>query len=134
MKGSSWFKVFEIGTGFEFFSLFKNVSEILFRWQSDYVQGCSQNLTAYSNAPIHLDRNKAYKIALVNANIWYGWYNIDDTNNMFKYNDIVIKIPSGKNNIEYINRYVKKIIERNGDNPAKEAFYKTTTHFIPNLN
>ena len=95
--------------------------------KTDHVQGSSQNLTAYFNSQIQLDRSKAYQIALVNANIWYSWYNTDDTNNMFKYNDIVIKVPSGAYNIGDINRYIKKTIERNGDNPDN-------INILPNYN
>ena len=51
---------------------------------SSSAYGVSSNFTVYFNPPIELGVPRAYKFALISANIWYSWHNITAKNNKFR--------------------------------------------------
>ena len=69
---------------------------------------------------LELDRNKEYKIALVNLETYYSFPNIDETNNVFVYSPdngnswVKIKIPEGSYEIADINNTIKHEMEKRG--------------------
>ena len=82
-------------------------------------KGKSSNFTTKLNPPVRLDPNKDYKIALVNSELWYSWYNVTTSNNNFKYFNgkdwTTVKVPPGAYNIKDINTEIKNLIEDEGD-------------------
>lgn len=97
------------------------------------VKGSSQNFTVYMKPPLILDASDTYEIALMNASIWYSWYNINSSNQIFRYYNgtewKTITIPPGAYNITDINTYIQKIIARSDGERNKDSIA-----FIPNYN
>ena len=85
---------------------------LFFDSKSPLIRGNSQNITATFEPPLLLDQHMQYEIALINANIWYSWFNIRRDNNTFRYYDgsewIDLRIPIGAYNIDDINKYIKR--------------------------
>lgn len=85
---------------------------LFFDSKSPFVNGTSQHMSTEFRPPLELDLNKQYEVALVNANIWYSWFNITAENNKFKFYDgskwTIVSIPHGAYNITDINKYIKK--------------------------
>ena len=65
------------------------------------------------NPKLELDRDKVYKIALVNLETYYSFPNINETNNIFVYSPdngnswVKIKIPKGSYEIDDINNTIQ---------------------------
>ena len=77
-----------------------------------------------------MDRDKEYKIALVNLRTYYSFPNIDETNNVFVYSPdngnsmIKIKIPEGSYEIDDINNTIQHEMGKRGHHdPIKEDYY-----------
>jgi hypothetical protein len=89
-------------------------------FDSRKANGISQNFTTKFSPPFQLDQTKQYVIGLVSAEVWYSWYNVNKTNNLFKYNNNTtwktITLPSGAYNVTDINNEIKRHIVINGDN------------------
>ena len=72
------------------------------------------------NPKPELDRDRVYKIALVNLETYYSFPNIDETNNVFVYSPdngnswVKIKIPEGSYKIDDINNTIKHEMEKRG--------------------
>ena len=70
------------------------------------------------NPTLQLDRDKEYKIALVNLETYYSFPNIDKTNNVFVYSPdsgnswVKIKIPEGSYEIDDINNTIQHEMEK----------------------
>ena len=70
------------------------------------------------NPTLQLDRNKEYKIALVNLETYYSFPNIDESNNIFVYSPdngnswVKIKIPEGSYEIDDINNTIHHKMEK----------------------
>ena len=77
-----------------------------------------------------MDRDKVYKITLVNLETYYSFPNIDETNNVFVYSPdngnswIKIKIPEGSYEIDDINNTIQHEMEKRGHyDPINEDYY-----------
>ena len=81
--------------------------------------GSSENFTSHFNPPLELDASKNYQVCLINASMWYSWYNINNENNKFKYYNgstwKIIGIPPGAYNIVDIDSNLKHNMKQNGD-------------------
>ena len=82
------------------------------------------------NPTLQLDRDKEYKIALVNLETYYSFPNIDETNNVFIYSPdngnswVKIKIPEGSYEIDDINNTIHHEMEKRGHHdPINEDYY-----------
>ena len=83
----------------------------------------SHDFTIDFNPEILLDRNKAYYIALYNAEMTYSWYNIAAkyNNNKLKYskdngaNWVEIVLRDGNYSYSDISQYIRQTLEINGD-------------------
>ena len=82
------------------------------------------------NPMLQLDKEKEYKIALVNLEAYYSFPNIDKTNNVFVYspdNDnlwVKIKIHQGSYEIDDINNTIQHEMEKRGHHdPINEDYY-----------
>lgn len=85
---------------------------LFFDSKSPEVTGSSQHLITAFNPPLLINESKQYEVALINANVWYSWFNITPKNNQFKFYDgstwTTITIPPGAYNVTDINKYIKK--------------------------
>src|SRR5664279_1604271 len=76
--------------------------------------GSSQNFTVYFESALQLDREKQYEIGLVSADIWHSWFNVNSSNNKFRYHNgskwIDVTIPSGAYNLDDISNEIKSIV------------------------
>ena len=86
--------------------------------------------TPVLNPTLELDRDKEYKIALVNLETYYSFPNIDETNNVFVYSPdngnswVKIKIPEGSYEIDDINNTIQHEMEKRGHHdPINEDYY-----------
>ena len=83
----------------------------------------SEDFTYYFQPALTLDPNKDYEIALVNASIWYSWFNIsaEKQNNKFRYNNGArareITVPDGSYNIDDLEDILSKLMRQKGDDP-----------------
>ena len=97
------------------------VKETMLFLDSHQGLGKSENFSVNYDTPIQLDPNKRYIIGLFSSDIWYSWYNIDGTNNLFKYNNKALwkelKLQPGAYNIIDIDREIKRLIQADGDIP-----------------
>jgi hypothetical protein len=79
--------------------------------------GSSENFTVNFESPLQLDSNKQYEIGLVSANIWYSWFNVNSSNNKFRYHNgsnwVDVAIPPGAYNVDDIASAIKSVV--NGD-------------------
>ena len=72
------------------------------------------------NPALQLDKDKKYKIALVNLETYYSFPNIDETNNVFVYSPdngnswVKTKIPEGSYEIDDINNTIQHKMEKRG--------------------
>src|SRR6267154_4715459 len=93
--------------------------------------GSSQNFKIIYNPPLQLDQKKKYVIGLVSSEIWYSWYNVNATNNVFKYNNgtiwKTIILSPGAYNVVDINSEIKRLISSNDDD-------STSIEITPNYN
>ena len=95
----------------------------------------SDNKTSFNtrlNPALQLDRDKEYKIALVNLETYYSFPNIDETNNEFVYSPengnswVKIKIPEGSYEIDDITNTIQHEMEKKGHHdPINEDYYLT---------
>ena len=101
---------------------------------SQNAQGLSSNFAVHYYPPIELDITKTYELALISAEIWYSWHNVNKTNNKFRYSPdngtswIDLTIPPGAYNIEDIGAEIKRLIKSKGhdpDNVTLTANYNT---------
>ena len=88
------------------------------------------NFNTKLNPVLQLDRDKEYKIALVNLETYYSFPNIDKTNNVFVYSQdngnswVKIKIPEGSYEIDDINNTIQHEMEKRGHHdPINEDYY-----------
>ena len=85
---------------------------LYFDFKSIHTKGSSQHMTVDFNPPLLLGESKQHEIALINAYVWYSWFNITSKNNQFKFYDgtkwSTLEIPPGADNIADINKYIKK--------------------------
>jgi len=82
---------------------------------SNQARGCSQNFTVNFEPALQLDRDKQYEIGLVSANIWFSWFNVNSSNNRFRYHSgtdwIDVTIPPGAYNIDDIANEIKSEVK-----------------------
>ena len=84
------------------------------------VSGNETSFNTRFNPKIELDRDKVYKIALVNLETYYSFPNIDESNNIFVYSPdngnswVKIKIPEGSYEIDDINNTVQQEMKKKG--------------------
>jgi hypothetical protein len=79
------------------------------------LSGNSSEFTIRNEAPIKLDRDSRYEVALVNLETYYSFPNIDATNNVFRYSpdngqtwhDILI--PEGSYEIDDISKCIERV-------------------------
>lgn len=74
--------------------------------------GKSSELSADFNPPIYLDENSEYAIGLTNFETYNVIPNISEKNNKFTYGNKTIIFPVGAYEIDDINNYIQKNIER----------------------
>ena len=72
------------------------------------------NFNTRFNPKLELNKDKVYEIALVNLETYYSFPNIDETNNVFVYSWVKIKIPEGSYEIDDINNTIKHEMEKRG--------------------
>ena len=76
------------------------------------VSGNESKFTTILNPTLQLDRDKEYKISLVNLETYYSFPNIDETKNVFIYSPdngnswVKIKIPEGSYEIDDFNNTI----------------------------
>ena len=94
------------------------------------VSGNESSFNTILNPTLELDRDKEYKIALVNLETYYSFPNIDETNNVFVYSPdngnswVKIKIPEGSYEIGDINNTIQHEMEKRGHHdPINEDYY-----------
>jgi hypothetical protein len=81
------------------------------------LSGNKSEFTIRNEAPIKLDRDSRYEVALVNLETYYSFLNIDTTNNLFRYSpddgrtwhDILV--PEGSYEIDDISKYIEAYYE-----------------------
>jgi hypothetical protein len=82
------------------------------------LSGNNSEFTIRNEAPIKLDRDSRYKVALVNLETYYSFPNIDATNNAFKYSPddgrtcTDILIPEGSYEIDDISKCIERIMKQ----------------------
>lgn len=86
--------------------------------------GNSASLTAEFHPPIYLDENFEYVIGLTNFETFNAIPNIDETNNLFIYNNNEIMIPPGSYEIDDINNLLQKQLDKE----------QISFHLFPNNN
>ena len=93
------------------------------------VSGNESKFTTRLNPALELDRDKEYKIALVNLETYYSFPNIDETNNLFVYSPdngnlwVKIKIPEGSYKIDDMNNTIQhKMKKRAHHDPINEDY------------
>ena len=70
------------------------------------------------NAPLQLETDKKYEIALINLETYYSFPNIDDSNNVFVYSPdngtswVKLKIPEGSYEIDDIDNTIHHEMEK----------------------
>ena len=78
------------------------------------VSNNSSDLSFHIYPPINLNSNKQYEIGLVGLTMYNSIPNIDNTNNVFKFQykgkDYEITIPHGAYEISSLNDFIKKEI------------------------
>ena len=84
------------------------------------ISGNESKFNTILNLTLQLDRDKEYKIALVNLKTYYSFPNIDETNNVFVYSPgngnswVKIKIPKGSYETDDINNTIKHEMKKRG--------------------
>jgi len=91
-------------------------------FDSNQSVGTSQNFSVNFSPALQLDQRRRYAVGLVSADLWYSWYNVNTTNNIFKYNNGTtwknITLEPGAYNIPDIDNEIKRLLTLNGDNYA----------------
>ena len=94
------------------------------------VSGNESKFTTILNPTLQLDRDKEYKISLVNLETFYSFPNIDETNNVFIYSPdngnswVKIKIPEGSYEIDDFNNTIRHEMKKMGHHdPINEDYY-----------
>ena len=94
------------------------------------------NLNRRFNPKLELDKDKVYKIALMNLETYYSFPNIDENNNVFVYSPdngnswVKIKIPEGSYEIDDINNTIKHEMEKRGhyDSINEDSYIKISAN------
>lgn len=101
--------------------------------KSEVAKGTSEDFYFNITPPLTLENEQKYEIALLNASVWYSWFNITTTNQNFRYYNgrkwKLIQVPVGAYNIEDINQHIQKTIRRVEGEDAGENI-----KIIPNYN
>jgi len=118
---------------------------VLLKLDSSTTKQNSQNFTIQYPGGLTLNtdpnRTKTYEVALITANLWYSWHNIDadfSNNTLRYYNGSTWKnvtIPDGIYDISAINDYLHQEMKANGDsttNAAGEDIFDI--EIVPNFN
>ena len=94
------------------------------------VSGNESSFNTILNPALELDRDKEYKIALVNLETYDSFPNIDETNNVFVYSPdngnlwVKIKILEGSYEIDDINNTIQHEMEKRGHHdPINKDYY-----------
>lgn len=98
---------------------------ILLNLDSTLSSGNTQtdNFRVVFNQPLNLEGEGGYEIALLQAKLWYSWYNIsaENGNNLMRYSTDAgltwknVTFPDGQYEISQINDYLHRIMKNNGD-------------------
>ena len=82
------------------------------------VSGSESRFTTRFNPPIQLNETKSYEMGLQNLDTYYSFPNIDETNNLFKYEASrgihQFRLPVGSYTLSEINDAVQKGLKENG--------------------
>lgn len=97
----------------------------------------SGNFTINYNPLIHLKKDRQdpseFECALVSASLWYSWYNVDSSNNQFKYYNgttwKTLTLTSGQYSVQTLNSQIQQGMQDNSDYLAPSTFY---INFYPN--
>jgi hypothetical protein len=82
------------------------------------LSGNTSEFTIRNEAPIKLDRESTYEVALVNLETYYSFPNIDETNNLFKFSIgdgnhwFGFSIPEGSFEIDDFNKQIERVMKR----------------------
>jgi hypothetical protein len=82
------------------------------------LSGNTSEFTIRNEAPIKLDRESRYEVALVNLETYYSFPNIDATNNLFRYSPddgrtwYDILVPEGSYEIDDISKHIERVMKQ----------------------
>ena len=96
--------------------------------------GSSEHFRTEFSPPLELNKPHNYQLSLINASMWYSWFNITSSNNKFKYYNNTtwkeITVEPGAYNIVDINQIIKHHMKENGDKTDDS----TPINITPNYN
>jgi hypothetical protein len=98
------------------------------------VSGTTSQIRTAFNAPIQLDKNKRYEMALVNLETYYSFPNITAENNQFKYSPddgvswFTIFIPEGSYEVKDLNESIQdQMKQKNHYDNVNDKYYISIT-------